>query len=110
MDFQAENAGSGITLGQTHFESLGIRNGGLEPLRITSVTVAGDGFSILEEPPPSIESDVDAHLIIAFKPPDAGRYAGTLHVVSNAQNVPSRDFALSACGMPPDAGTTCTFP
>ena len=111
MDFQAENAGSGIIIGKQRYEGLAIRNGGAELLRITSLTIEGEGFSIVEELPTTIATDVDARMLIGFTPPDAGRYGGTLRVVSNAQNAPRQDFALSACGVAEDAGTTtCPFP
>jgi hypothetical protein len=101
---------SGTRIGTAPIESVAIRNGGLEDLTISSVSVLGDSaFTVMTAPgmlPAAIKGKKNFIVTVAFAPTQAKLYTGSLSIVSNAQNTPTQVIQLSGCGIPTDGGTT----
>ncbi len=107
--------GSGTYIGQKPVEALGLRNGGIEDLSLTSVSTAGDpafkfSGSWAEDaggglPATTVKGNKTVFVRVEFAPTQARLYTGTLTVASNAENTPNRIFNVSGCGIPPDPKT-----
>jgi hypothetical protein len=106
--------GSGTFIGTKPIESISIRNGGLENLSVSAVTLSGDSaFSVKTEPatlPAAIKGKQYFFVQVSFAPTQAKLYSGTLTIQSNAENTPSQVIQLSGCGIPTDGGVSpCYF-
>ncbi|MDP1826832.1 MAG: hypothetical protein Q8L48_26405 [Archangium sp.] len=96
-------------------DTLAIRNGGIADLHITSASLSGDtAFSLTisnesnpdagEALPADVKGNDHFYMRVRFFPREARQYNATITVQSNAENTPSRDFAISGCGVPTDGG------
>jgi len=108
--------GSGTFIGVTAFENLALRNGGVETMKFTEVTVTGDAaFTFLASwdtdfsdkliPTTDIIGAKSAFVEVRFKPTAAKEYNATLTIKSSAENTPNKVFEVSGCGVPTDGGT-----
>lgn len=113
----AQEFRSGTFIGVTAFENLSLRNGGVETLKVTEVTVTGDSaFTYVASwddtpndgmiPQTEIIGAKTAFIEVRFKPTQPKAYTATLTVTSNAENSPTRSFEISGCGVPTDGGTS----
>lgn len=106
----AQEFGSGTFIGTSVPETLGIKNGGVQDLAISSVTFTGDSaFTMSTEPamiPATIKGGKNFFVRILFAPTAAKIYTGKLKIESNAENTPTREFAVSGCGVPADGGVS----
>ncbi len=94
-------------LGTQPQESLLLQNEGLETLRITGVTIAGDTAFTLEGPNKlEIKGRDHGFLRIFFAPKEARSYSASITLVSNAENFPQKVVTLTGMGVAPgtDAG------
>jgi hypothetical protein len=102
--------GSGTRIGTKPQDSLIIRNGGLADLNITNVSFTGDSeFQITTEPatlPTGVKGNKYFYIRVIFSPTEAKRYSGTITMASNAENSPSKTFAVTGCGVPADGGSS----
>ncbi len=102
--------GSGTFIGQKPQQTLLIRNGGADDLKIESVAVAGDPaftFSYVPEVfPATISANKTFFIRAEFAPTAAKRYEAKVTVTSNAENSPVKEFVVSGCGVPADGGTS----
>lgn len=99
--------GSGTYIGTEPQESLLIENGGLQNLEISSVTIAGAAeFRITPPPKKTLKGKEHTFVQIFFKPTQVKAYSATLTIVSNAENTPSREVAVTGRGIaaPTDGG------
>lgn len=123
--------GSGTYIGTSIPNTLSIRNGGLEDLRIDTATLLGpkeftmkladpDGGS---EAPLIVPGNEYAFIQVYFAPKAATFYDGGLVLKTNAENTPAADpscgggasdewcFKVTGCGVPADGGTSpCVQP
>ncbi len=107
--------GSGTFIGVTAFENLSLRNGGVETLKFSEVTVTGDDAFIFRAswdpdysdkliPTTDIIGAKTGFMEVRFKPTAAKEYNATLTITSNAENSPKKVFTVSGCGVPGDGG------
>lgn len=90
-----------------------LRNGGQSDLTITSAVLSGDpAFTLTTDPeiPATIKGNKYLLARVQFFPRQAKAYTATLTVQSNAENSPSREFAISGCGVPTDGGASSCYP
>lgn len=103
-------------------ESLAIRNGGIEDLEVSSVTVGGDSQFTVACPPECVEPSEEPfdcrnlkpcaikgkdrrYFRIVFAPAQLKAYSGTITINSNAENAPQKVVNLTGRGASPaDAG------
>ncbi|MBI4870379.1 MAG: choice-of-anchor D domain-containing protein [Candidatus Riflebacteria bacterium] len=92
-----------VTLGESKDLTLSVSNSGQSTLTLSSVTVAGAGFSLVNSVPAGQTLAVAASLPlrVRFTPAAAGTQNGTLTVVSDAANFPTTATALSGTGVNP---------
>ena len=113
----AQEFRSGTFIGATAFENLAIRNGGVETLKLSDISVTGDSaFTYIASwddnvadgkiPPTDIVGAKTAFIEVRFKPTQAKAYTASLVIASSAQNVPTKTLAISGCGVPTDGGTS----
>lgn len=113
----AQEFRSGTYIGVTAFENLALRNGGVETLAISEITVTGDDAFTYQAswdtdtgdgkiPPTDIIGAKTGFIEVRFKPTQAKAYTAKLTVTSNAQNSPTKTFDISGCGVPTDGGTS----
>lgn len=114
----AQEFHTGTYLGTTGYETLSMRNGGTGDLVLTDVTISGDrnfkytaSWLSAEGAPltvtgsgtlagTTIKGNQKEFIQVEFHPDAGQQYTGTLTVVSNAENSPSKTFAVSGCGVP----------
>ena len=106
----SQEFGSGTFIGFRPQDTISIKNGGLTDLTITSANFSGDSaFTVTTEPtalPAVIKGNKYFYMRVVFAPTEARLYTGKITVLSNGQVSPSRDFALSGCGVQQDGGTS----
>ena len=106
----AQEFNSGTFIGTSVPEPLRIKNGGLEDLKVSSVTFSGDSaFTVNTEPsmlPADIKGNKNLFINVFFAPTEAKLYTGKITVQSNAEQSPSLEFQVSGCGVPRDGGTS----
>jgi endonuclease/exonuclease/phosphatase family metal-dependent hydrolase len=87
---KVENEGSAefpaTLIGTDRTKTLQIKNRGNEALTITSVSVAGDGYSISEFTETTLAFNEGTELTLTFAPQSSGLSAGTVEINSNAAN------------------------
>ncbi len=102
--------GTGTLIGQRPQNTLSIRNGGVKDLTISTANYSGDSaFTVTTEPatlPATITGNKYFYMRVVFAPTEAKAYSGKITVQSNGENAPSKEFALSGCGIPSDGGTS----
>ncbi len=102
--------GSGTFIGQRPQDTLSIKNGGIEDLKITSANLSGDSAFTLTTEPASLPADIKGnkyfYMRVVFAPTEARLYTGKIVVQSNGALSPSREFELTGCGVPADGGTS----
>jgi len=100
--------GSGTWVNATTYNTLIIENRGLQELQITQITKEGPGVFTLRLPqeladgkPLVLKSREQAFVEVAFKPPEAKQYDGTLVIHSNDPKAAVKHITLTAKGVPP---------
>jgi len=71
-----------VAVGQSVFETLFVMNTGAAVLEISSIAVAGDGFSV-DENLCSIASGDSCEILVGFTPIDVGAFSGEIQISSN---------------------------
>jgi hypothetical protein len=88
-----------VTTGTSNSQSVSLTNGGSATVTISSVTVAGAGFSVTGiTAPVTIAAGKAATFNAVFAPSAAGSLTGTITLVSNAPNSPL-SISLSGTGV-----------
>ncbi|MBU8894449.1 hypothetical protein DRW03_30470 [Corallococcus sp. H22C18031201] len=107
MQFDTEY-NSGTYVGRSTYNTLYIRNGGLQTLEITDIAVSGPSEFKLTPPegwvagqPLKLETNAKTFIQVTFSPKKAGDFTGKLTVQSNAANTPSLEIPLTAKGINP---------
>lgn len=104
----AREFNSGTYIGARPLETLILNNGSTANLEITAVSYSGDpAFTYKTEPaslPATVAGNKTMLVQIVFAPTQEGLHTGTLTVQSNAANGAERTFAVTGCGVAPDAG------
>ena len=78
-----------------------IRNSGADPLTVSSVGVAGSGFSVATQPATSIPASGLATLIITFAPTVAGPAIGTVTFTTNDADEATYTFTIAGLALTP---------
>jgi hypothetical protein len=94
VDFQAEASVATDTVEVT------VSNFGLSVLEITDIQVAGTDFQLLSVPtlPDSLNFDEFITVRVVFTPMQPGVQVGTLSIISNDPNFPTKNVALKGNG------------
>ncbi|MBL9037514.1 MAG: hypothetical protein JNG84_03260 [Archangium sp.] len=116
----AQEFNQGTFIGQTAFENLQIRNGGVADLTISSVTLTSENAADLQAfnfrsgwsetytrdplPGTTIKGNKTSVVEVTFKPSQPRQYQATLTVTSDAENAAEKTFTITGCGVPPDGG------
>lgn len=98
---------SGTFIGTSAQRSLQLFNGGLTPLTISSTMMTGNDVSafIVEQPLKMvIKGQETTFMRFFFQPKEARVYSATLTIISDAQNTPNKQIAISGRGINPDGG------
>ena len=99
------DSGFGAYVGTSRQDSIDIRNGGIQDLVVTSLTLAGDSnFTYATSAgvvPITIRGLQHMAVSFYFAPTAARAYSGTFTIASNATNAPSKVIALSGQGLTP---------
>jgi hypothetical protein len=94
---------SATFLGTTTFNTLLIRNDGVQDLVLTNVALAGADFTETGPDLTTLAFHKTTVIEVAFTPTAAQLYAGTLTIDSNAENEARVVIDLSGCGVNPAA-------
>ena len=89
-----------VFLGDQAGEGLRIRNSGTDVLTVSSLSVAGAGYSLVEDSAFSLDPQESRELQIVFAPLSTGTDNGTLTIISDDPGQPSLVVGLSAEGIP----------
>jgi len=99
------DSGFGAYVGTSRQDSIEIRNGGIQDLVVTSLTLAGDSnFTYLTSAgsvPITIRGLQQMAVSFYFAPTAARAYSGTFTIASNATNTPSKVITLNGQGLTP---------
>ena len=99
------DSGLGAYVGTSRQDSIDIRNGGIQDLVVTSLTMAGDtNFTYVTSGgslPITIKGLQHMAVSFYFAPTAARAYSGTFTIVSNATNSPSKVVTLRGQGLTP---------
>jgi hypothetical protein len=99
--------GSGTFIGTSAQRSLQIFNGGLTPLNIQSTTMTGndvDAFVVEQPLKTMVKGQETTFMRFFFQPKQARVYSATLTIISDAENAPNKQIAISGRGINPDGG------
>jgi hypothetical protein len=93
----------GVIVGTTEGFAFGALNAGTQSLVVQSVSYAGDpAMALLPADPPLPETlafNDEMIVQLSCTPPEEAAYAGTVFIVSNADNVPDATVYLSCVGV-----------
>lgn len=111
LEFGGDAGSGGTCIGAAPQDSILIQNKGLDPLIFTlPLTRTGDTEFVVDGPVDSTGAAATqvpglgvAFLRVVFRPTAARDYAGTVVIVSNASNTPSKTIGLAGRGLPPSA-------
>lgn len=92
----------GVYIGTSKQDSLLIENDGLQPLVIDHIEKGGDPEFSMEPPSDNTIPGLGHTFVrVFFAPKEEKTYHGTLTIVSNAANAPSKLIELSGVGVKP---------
>ena len=105
---------SGTFIGSRPINALTLRNGGMDDLKLSSVTTSGDPafkytFSWGSETSTVVKGNKNVFIQVEFAPTAGVAYSGSISVASNAENSPNKTFAVSGCGVPADGGSSTCY-
>lgn len=103
VDF-GTSAGLGTYVGTYRSDSLDIKNGGVQDMVVSSISISGDsGFTYTTSQPLPYTVPGLQHLFVTFyfSPAAAGSYSATATIVSNASNDPNKAVGLRGQGVAP---------
>jgi hypothetical protein len=107
VDF-GTGAGFGTYIGQVPQDSLDIKNGGIEDLVVSSISISGDSaftYVTSQQLPATVPGLQHLLVTFYFAPTVARAYSATATISSNAANSPSMAINLKGQGInPPDGG------
>jgi hypothetical protein len=97
-----------VNAGSHASQNIVLSNTGNAPVNISSIKVAGNGFSEGGITPPAvINPSLSATLVVTFTPPTAGIAAGTVTITSDASSAPLV-ISLSGTGVQPGLSVSPT--
>jgi hypothetical protein len=96
----SQEFGSGTRIGTAPQESIKLENGGKEDLVISTVTYSGDGAFKMNGPEKKTLGAREFTFIQTIFTPTADKvYSGTITIMSNAENAPTKTIGVSGRGI-----------